>query len=174
MAHPRSRGENATHWAIAEIRAGSSPLTRGKLVGGETELSIPGLIPAHAGKTVGQGTPTVGHRAHPRSRGENLRRAAAPFFRAGSSPLTRGKHNSQPGCYYARGLIPAHAGKTLLCVRQPLSHRAHPRSRGENPHMLRNFFSAKGSSPLTRGKLSLHAHSHLLRRLIPAHAGKTP
>ena len=173
MAHPRSRGENATHWAIAEIRAGSSPLTRGKLVGGETELSIPGLIPAHAGKTVGQGTPTVGHRAHPRSRGENRPYIGCRCDRPGSSPLTRGKRQEAEQLVLLGRLIPAHAGKTLLCVRQPLSHRAHPRSRGENPHMLRNFFSAKGSSPLTRGKLSVRRSSMVGTRLIPAHAGKT-
>ena len=30
-----------------------------------------------------------------------------------------------------------------------------------------------GSSPLTRGKLEVHAHAQVVDRLIPAHAGKT-
>ena len=50
-AHPRSRGENpgATHEAWT--RAGSSPLTRGKLLSVLGGSLSPRLIPAHAGKT---------------------------------------------------------------------------------------------------------------------------
>ena len=153
MAHPRSRGENATHWAIAEIRAGSSPLTRGKLVGGETELSIPGLIPAHAGKTVGQGTPTVGHRAHPRSRGENPLHPDSQPLHAGSSPLTRGKRCRPVVKLSECGLIPAHAGKTSI--------------------MPAGMAVVRGSSPLTRGKPGARGARRAAVRLIPAHAGKT-
>ena len=50
-AHPRSRGENLALRCSAGTRGGSSPLTRGKPEIGERELSSPGLIPAHAGKT---------------------------------------------------------------------------------------------------------------------------
>ena len=51
---------------------------------------------------------------------------------------------------------------------------AHPRSRGENLPRAPWPITFPGSSPLTRGKLRLRARSAGRRRLIPAHAGKTP
>ena len=50
-AHPRSRGENAIPSPSGSRRAGSSPLTRGKLVGVRRDAVEGRLIPAHAGKT---------------------------------------------------------------------------------------------------------------------------
>ena len=50
-AHPRSRGENGELGASRSARAGSSPLTRGKLGMRGPPRPPPGLIPAHAGKT---------------------------------------------------------------------------------------------------------------------------
>ena len=51
-AHPRSRGENRALFYGAGEGLGSSPLTRGKLLGGLMRGSLYGLIPAHAGKTI--------------------------------------------------------------------------------------------------------------------------
>ena len=51
-AHPRSRGENHGHRSTPPWRSGSSPLTRGKLFYHSAFLFCPGLIPAHAGKTL--------------------------------------------------------------------------------------------------------------------------
>ena len=70
-AHPRSRGENrATGYRCAD-RRGSSPLTRGKLMGRQSVIVSVRLIPAHAGKTP-PGRPCRRRpSAHPRSRGEN-------------------------------------------------------------------------------------------------------
>ena len=50
-AHPRSRGENkrSDHWDPGPN--GSSPLTRGKRRRLQVAGLVPGLIPAHAGKT---------------------------------------------------------------------------------------------------------------------------
>ena len=92
----------------------------------------------------------------------------------GSSPLTRGKHGRQAGRHEAHRLIPAHAGKTC---RRPCRRRAttaHPRSRGENGTRRLVGSDLRGSSPLTRGKLDPVACLGEERRLIPAHAGKTP
>ena len=50
---------------------GSSPLTRGKLAGGNADTFKSGLIPAHAGKTFAGCEGSQHPRAHPRSRGEN-------------------------------------------------------------------------------------------------------
>ena len=172
-AHPRSRGENATN-RLSQISAGgSSPLTRGKLPPREVAPRHRGLIPAHAGKT---GTmPGVGPFlwAHPRSRGENVKRTLVDWTLAGSSPLTRGKPGRGLGSAGCAGLIPAHAGKTMRLSQQGLITRAHPRSRGENESQRSRTRWLRGSSPLTRGK---HTRARLSSRvvgLIPAHAGKT-
>ena len=90
-AHPRSRGENGQSAAQAAHRAGSSPLTRGKLYRGRQHVRRDGLIPAHAGKTSSSLGPVRPAWAHPRSRGENSAGMSAAASSAGSSPLTRGK-----------------------------------------------------------------------------------
>ena len=51
-AHPRSRGENTYEGTVTFPRAGSSPLTRGKLSGLTVPTAHGRLIPAHAGKTL--------------------------------------------------------------------------------------------------------------------------
>ena len=71
-----------------------------------------GLIPAHAGKTFMVSGGSWSLPAHPRSRGENKDGAGKDLIRWGSSPLTRGKHADEPPSASAKGLIPAHAGKT--------------------------------------------------------------
>ena len=50
-AHPRSRGENPWGRRFRRHHAGSSPLTRGKLLPDQERLRLSRLIPAHAGKT---------------------------------------------------------------------------------------------------------------------------
>ena len=106
-AHPRSRGENWAGVAAAYTGRGSSPLTRGKppqktrtrgspLTRGKRFRRgalrlLPGLIPAHAGKTSPSTRAGSASRAHPRSRGENINGLVAVMIAGGSSPLTRGK-----------------------------------------------------------------------------------
>ena len=51
--------------------------------------------------------------------------------------------------------------------------RAHPRSRGENWSDRLYTSDTWGSSPLTRGKPARRGLEGMVRRLIPAHAGKT-
>ena len=72
-----------------------------------------------------------------------------------------------------KGLIPAHAGKTLEGGSHIAGIGAHPRSRGENIQTCVQVAADLGSSPLTRGKR--HRGRKALRHagLIPAHAGKT-
>ena len=92
---------------------------------------------------------------------------------AGSSPLTRGKHLALICALPEQGLIPAHAGKTPALRYRDLVRRAHPRSRGENLLLVLPSGSIQGSSPLTRGKLTVKVSAHNFIGLIPAHAGKT-
>ena len=75
--------------------------------------------------------------------------------RRGSSPLTRGKRGLiHPPLNHVR-LIPAHAGKTPDTRRAGTSTTAHPRSRGENRSNVGPGVFVAGSSPLTRGKLTI-------------------
>ena len=91
----------------------------------------------------------------------------------GSSPLTRGKPVGATRVRDGRRLIPAHAGKTQTADQQRRGLRAHPRSRGENPHAVIGILKLTGSSPLTRGKRGHGDDLAEAPRLIPAHAGKT-
>ena len=150
-----------------------SPLTRGKLVFLLLRFGGLGLIPAHAGKTTPTRRPWCGSSAHPRSRGENSRAWSSSWMRTGSSPLTRGKHFSDAHFAALSRLIPAHAGKTSRSGRVVGMRRAHPRSRGENRRVRPRLPVWRGSSPLTRGKLTRAAPDVMISRLIPAHAGKT-
>ena len=151
---------------------GSSPLTRGKFSDAQTKLSRDRLIPAHAGKMVQWFRAWSRAAAHPRSRGENHRRSAPNGIKSGSSPLTRGKYVRALERELSRGLIPAHAGKIRSSARTNSTTGAHPRSRGENSVPVMRRAAARGSSPLTRGKWTVHQRIGAGRRLIPAHAGK--
>ena len=172
-AHPRSRGENTSQSKGATPEPGSSPLTRGKQARTHPPRGTKGLIPAHAGKTLAGNLQRDLHRAHPRSRGENTGYSRCFIARAGSSPLTRGKHGRGAAAHGRGGLIPAHAGKTTAAGADPPRRRAHPRSRGENTRTSNPSRVHAGSSPLTRGKLPQCSMSCSFSGLIPAHAGKT-
>ena len=111
-----------------------------------------GLIPAHAGKTEACGPKVNVSQAHPRSRGENDGNGSVRALSAGSSPLTRGKHQQNLVKTLGPRLIPAHAGKTSAPSLASSPTTAHPRSRGENVWWPRPDDGATGSSPLTRGK----------------------
>ena len=152
---------------------GSSPLTRGKQRHGVQPVLDLGLIPAHAGKTQPNQSYSANITAHPRSRGENGRQSHTWRMHCGSSPLTRGKLIDVLVGQTRSGLIPAHAGKTVVTVPRQAGKRAHPRSRGENGGVEPSLVLGSGSSPLTRGKQQLTSGCVLCRGLIPAHAGKT-
>ena len=156
-AHPRSRGENTRYGSVPPGPTGSSPLTRGKRPPRDADPGGPGLIPAHAGKTLGARRAVGLAAAHPRSRGENVREAvlghiterlipahagktahaATPNFAVTAHPRSRGE-NQDP--YYdaldATRLIPAHAGKTRGRRGCSSGGGAHPRSRGENRRVI--------------------------------------
>ena len=172
-AHPRSRGENHSVLPRLPSADGSSPLTRGKPRGGQRSRRLPGLIPAHAGKTRSSPPRRIRLPAHPRSRGENSPASEPQMPTPGSSPLTRGKHPDDGADGGRLGLIPAHAGKTRPASSTGRFTGAHPRSRGENTVWPYPEENEKGSSPLTRGKPPRWRGRPPRVRLIPAHAGKT-
>ena len=172
-AHPRSRGENGQDGHDEGAPAGSSPLTRGKPRRNDARPSASRLIPAHAGKTGTTSCIRFSTWAHPRSRGENGWVCPWRWSRLGSSPLTRGKLRLGDNRRAGRGLIPAHAGKTIHTPLRLYIDRAHPRSRGENVGNKIVGMIQSGSSPLTRGKPSAARVRMTSMGLIPAHAGKT-
>ena len=110
--HPRSRGENVGERRPAGGGGGSSPLTRGKRLSGKHRQPSTGIIPAHAGKTTRTPLSPLAWWDHPRSRGENRATRVKKELTVGSSPLTRGKPVGAAFAGSARGIIPAHAGKT--------------------------------------------------------------
>ena len=131
-AHPRACGENRTFVPSSRIIVGSSPRMRGKLTPRTWKTTLTRLIPAHAGKTCIWSRLTKHGQAHPRACGENAGKLEAEAGSRGSSPRMRGKRLAEPPAEAWRGLIPAHAGKTLSAL-APIWHQwAHPRACGEN------------------------------------------
>ena len=172
-AHPRSRGEHPKPRAVIGTPWGSSPLTRGAHDPVHARAQGRGLIPAHAGSTLGFLSVSTFARAHPRSRGEHALGNPLHPFGVGSSPLTRGARGGVGGVFAVAGLIPAHAGSTYRSYSLSLVRRAHPRSRGEHAPVREALEIPEGSSPLTRGAQGRVGSLAQARRLIPAHAGST-
>ena len=85
---------------------------RGKLAVSIKERGTGGLIPAHAGKTQGDGEGGGQVGAHPRACGENLAALIVTELSRGSSPRMRGKRREGLEPDRIVRLIPAHAGKT--------------------------------------------------------------
>ena len=129
--HPRSRGVYASMSTDEATAQGSSPLARGLLLYGRTDLMAVRIIPARAGFTGTAGRLSTNCTDHPRSRGVYKRSVESADWFAGSSPL-------------ARGLRRPWRSLTRVCT-------DHPRSRGV--YLLADTHEAglAGSSPLARG-----------------------
>ena len=173
-AHPRACGENGAGAVEEGEYLGSSPRMRGKPLRPGRGCGRAGLIPAHAGKTGRCSRRKETRRAHPRACGENSPFQLTAPRPSGSSPRMRGKPEKGWHGGSLRGLIPAHAGKTIAATCFTIASEAHPRACGENLSDMRRAIWDEGSSPRMRGKrLSCLWYSRA-RGLIPAHAGKTP
>ena len=85
----------------------------------------------------------------------------------------RGKHSHDVAGQASRGLIPAHAGKTMRETLSRPAEWAHPRACGENHLLKPRGIQPMGSSPRMRGKHAKRSREPQAHRLIPAHAGKT-
>ena len=193
-AHPRSRGENGVTSFCQVGSVGSSPLTRGKRGDSGARPRLAGLIHAHAGKTRRSRRRAGRTAAHPHSRGENPPLALREPLEPGSSPLTRGKHRTSCEVTCMQGIIPAHAGKTVLTRSDsspgqgssPLTRGKPirilsicgdlgliPARAGKTPGIRARWHAPCGSSPLARGKPFDLRYPPATPRLIPARAGKT-
>ena len=111
-AHPRACGENAAASKIGSRVDGSSPRVRGKPDGERAGGDRSRLIPARAGKTVGDDADRQDSGAHPRACGENSAMIFLAMRPMGSSPRVRGKRPWTHRRPLPGGLIPARAGKT--------------------------------------------------------------
>ena len=134
--HPRSRGEYVAAAAAGLTWFGSSPLSRGILVGAAQAAAVRGIIPALAGNTqfpwpqvhaagiipALAGNTNRGRGAggipwdHPRSRGEYLPAAVFCMLGYGSSPLSRGIRRVETAAHRGARIIPALAGNTRIRV----------------------------------------------------------
>jgi len=171
--HPRIRGEHLDQKPPAPAGGGSSPHTRGA-----PALFDPGsawirIIPAYAGSTITVPFRCCSGADHPRIRGEHDEVPDGDALAVGSSPHTRGAPRRTRPRHRRRRIIPAYAGSTPATMTARPKSKDHPRIRGE--HSLReiDMDSTVGSSPHTRGALSLR-HFHLFSfGIIPAYAGST-
>ena len=93
---------------------------------------------------------------------------------SGSSPLARGLPGGRWRASRTRGIIPARAGFTCLCVCSFRVSWDHPRSRGVYSGRIYMCSGPQGSSPLARGLPPPNPPTHLRDRIIPARAGFTP
>ena len=93
--------------------------------------------------------------------------------KAGSSPLTRGALAPYVLPADRPGIIPAHAGSTVMDPSALILMRDHPRSRGEHGTLHKRRDRRLGSSPLTRGAHFEGEGVGVAEGIIPAHAGST-
>ena len=152
---------------------GSSPHTRGARSRSQPRAFHPRIIPAYAGSTVPTRRQPSGRRDHPRIRGEHGSGNGKAVHQDGSSPHTRGARRRTPLGRHPCGIIPAYAGSTPCGTPILTECRDHPRIRGEHDCSIYFTNFPTGSSPHTRGALSLSGALIGCGRIIPAYAGST-
>ena len=112
--HPRIRGEHVEPSEMLTAQNGSSPHTRGARQRRARRRRQPRIIPAYAGSTTLEVPQMTAHRDHPRIRGEHLNSGAAHRVAQGSSPHTRGAHDSRIGALGCRSDHPRIRGEHHL------------------------------------------------------------
>ena len=171
--HPRACGAHDYTRNSSQCVAGSSPRMRGSLDRADPPLSMLGIIPAHAGLTLGVTVSAVIARDHPRACGAHPS-SASPYWRSrGSSPRMRGSLVIDVQSEHTRGIIPAHAGLTAAYLEKARSSRDHPRACGAHRQKQLRGILLQGSSPRMRGSLGSVIGAGIGAGIIPAHAGLT-
>ena len=90
----------------------------------------------------------------------------------GSPPRGRGKAFAMILHIRAKGITPAWAGKSLLCLALPGFPRDHPRVGGEKSSLASMLWAVWGSPPRGRGKVSCTYTAICSKGITPAWAGK--
>ena len=135
--------------------------------------SVPGLTPAHAGRTKSSTRACGSGGAHPRACGENMPICEATRPPLGSPPRMRGERRRRQRQPRRLGLTPAHAGRTASERDPHRLPRAHPRACGENTTDQAVKLFDVGSPPRMRGELDDVPERVAGAGLTPAHAGRT-
>ena len=138
-----------------ETHDGSSPHTRGAPARQARARASIGIIPAYAGSTRRRRRSASSSRDHPRIRGEHPAHYVLAFRHAGSSPHTRGAQGIGEICTKLGRIIPAYAGSTRSAPILMTLLSDHPRIRGEHGRAPSEKMRFLGSSPHTRGALSV-------------------
>ena len=169
--HPRARGEQGKGGAELAPVGGSSPRTRGTDSPAHTAWRTRRFIPAHAGNSEAPIPANDANAVHPRARGEQSTAYTCGGLYRGSSPRTRGTvDGGHVGDGHSR-FIPAHAGNSAAPAVLAGPRSVHPRARGEQRVLTSSSTQITGSSPRTRGTVSMNRVPGGTSRFIPAHAG---
>ena len=146
---------------------------RGKvsLIGFATRVKR--ITPAHAGKSNRSWSEGGLTGDHPRTCGEKTLAAVSGVPLYGSPPHMRGKASSSFNNLSTQWITPAHAGKSRTFLYFHQAYQDHPRTCGEkNPVCLHSRLNY-GSPPHMKGKVSLIGFATRVKRITPAHAGKS-
>ena len=114
-----------------EVKVGSPPRMRGKVIGGFGVLVQIGITPACAGKSALCVNGGARSRDHPRMCGEKTAREFITYLIQGSPPRMRGRVKVTVCQRFRAGITPAYAGKSSLACCPWRLHWDHPRVCGE-------------------------------------------
>ena len=146
---------------------------RGSLKSTIGDRACGGIIPAHAGLTLGCHLLILLGRDHPRACGAHILDSSLARREMGSSPRMRGSLVILDIAATVWGIIPAHAGLTTSAAPMPDGSRDHPRACGAHRPLRPASVSMKGSSPRMRGSRDKKWYNAHRTGIIPAHAGLT-
>ena len=145
---------------------------RGKVLSAPTVTLPSGITPAHAGKSYLCCGMVLPGWDHPRTCGEKKICSIHGCILVGSPPHMRGKAVNFAYRLRARGITPAHAGKSFPYRIPRLAGWDHPRTCGEKCAIEYFSHSNQGSPPHMRGKVRHNRARGTHDGITPAHAGK--
>ena len=110
--HPRACGKDWALWSGTGRDSGSPPRMRERLIPAKAFTCLPGITPAHAGKTQSVSQAQNGCWDHPRACGKDPSDGRSLFRQSGSPPRMRERLVRFLLFPCRLGITPAHAGKT--------------------------------------------------------------
>ena len=171
-ADPRGRGETRRVLRHRHHHQGRSPRARGNRSWPPARCSIPGSIPAGAGKPQWSPSWPISSQVDPRGRGETAVLEIQTPCAYGRSPRARGNPERRAGSAGKTRSIPAGAGKPPIVALVVSLSRVDPRGRGETAARSAPERASRGRSPRARGNHTFAPQPYEMARSIPAGAGK--
>ena len=156
-----------------EVKVGSPPRMRGKVIGGFGVLVQIGITPACAGKSALCVNGGARSRDHPRMCGEKTAREFITYLIQGSPPRMRGRVKVTVCQRFRAGITPAYAGKSISVPSIQSWAGDHPRVCGEEAASRWAAACMTGSPPRMRGRDAVQRHPSCGLRITPAYAGKS-